>query len=65
VLFSGFRAVIDASVLFSHLERNVLLRAAAHDLFQPYWTDEILDETQRNLLARKRGSEERLKAIVA
>ncbi len=64
MLVSGFRAVIDASVLFSHLERDLLLRAARLELFQPYWTHEILEETRRNLVARGKKTAAQAEAFV-
>ena len=45
------RAVLDANVLFPFTLRDTLLRVAAAGYFQLYWSDEILDETSRNLVA--------------
>ncbi|MFU8805654.1 MAG: PIN domain-containing protein [Bradymonadaceae bacterium] len=44
------RVVLDANVLFPFSLRDTLLRAAATGQFQLLWTDQILDETTRNLL---------------
>jgi len=46
-----FKVVLDANVLFPFTLRDTLLRAAAADLFQMHWSEEILDETARNLVA--------------
>jgi predicted nucleic acid-binding protein len=45
-----FRVVLDANVLFPFTLRDTLLRAAAAGYFQLYWSAEILDEAQRNLV---------------
>lgn len=44
------RVVLDANVLFPFTLRDTLLRAAAEDLFQVYWSKRILDEATRNLV---------------
>jgi hypothetical protein len=49
----SFRAVVDANVLYSAFIRDVLLRLAAADLFQPHWTERIHDEWVRNLAAER------------
>lgn len=43
------RAVLDACVLVPSMLTDLLLRCAEHDLYAPYWTDEILGEVARNL----------------
>ncbi|MEQ1572523.1 MAG: hypothetical protein ABMA64_43285 [Myxococcota bacterium] len=43
--------MLDANVLLPFTLRDTLLRAAAADLYQAYWSDEILDEVARNLVA--------------
>ncbi len=45
------RAVLDANVLYPFSLRDTLLRAAEMGLFQVCWSDEILEETRRNLVA--------------
>jgi predicted nucleic acid-binding protein len=50
VIVAPFKVVLDANVLFPFSLRDTLLRAAAADLFQLYWSAEILDETTRNLV---------------
>ena len=46
---SAFGAVLDANVLIMAGPRDTLLRAAEAGLFRPYWSEDILDEVQRNL----------------
>ena len=49
-------ALLDANVLFPFTLRDTLLRAAAAGLFQVRWSDEILTETTRNLVAKGRAT---------
>jgi hypothetical protein len=46
-----FIVVVDANVLFPLTLRDTVLRAAALDLFQLRWSEEILDEMERNLVS--------------
>lgn len=50
MIVAPFKVVLDANVLFPFSLRDALLRAAAEGFFQLYWSDEILDETTRNLV---------------
>jgi predicted nucleic acid-binding protein len=50
VIVAPFKVVLDANVLFPFSLRDTLLRAAAEGFFQLYWSEEILDETTRNLV---------------
>jgi predicted nucleic acid-binding protein len=50
MLTAPFKVVLDANVLYPFSLRDTLLRAAAAALFQVYWSDEILEETRRNLV---------------
>ncbi|MCB9585045.1 MAG: PIN domain-containing protein [Polyangiaceae bacterium] len=54
MIVAPFKVVLDANVLFPFSLRDTLLRAAAEGLFQLYWSEEILDETLRNLLSTNR-----------
>lgn len=47
---ANFKVVIDANALYPCSLRDTLLRCAEGDLFQLYWSEEILDETRRNLV---------------
>jgi predicted nucleic acid-binding protein len=44
------RCVVDASVLYQELIRNLLLWIAAEGGLDPLWTERILDETRRNMI---------------
>lgn len=44
------QCVLDASVLYQELIRNLLLWVAAEGGLDPFWTERILDETRRNLI---------------
>jgi predicted nucleic acid-binding protein len=44
------RCVLDASVLYQEVLRNLLLWIAVEGGFDPFWTERILDETCRNLI---------------
>lgn len=50
-------ALLDANVLFPFTLRDTLLRAAAAGLLQVRWSDEILTETTRNLVAKGRATD--------
>jgi hypothetical protein len=55
---SAFRVVLDACVIYPMPLCDALLRFAAAGLYQPYWSNEILAEATRNLLADGRVSPE-------
>ncbi len=59
-----FRVVLDACVLFPFGLRDCLLEAAAAGFYQAYWTDEILAEVTRNLIARGKVSDEQAARLV-
>jgi hypothetical protein len=54
---SGRRAVLDASVLLLAAGRDTLLRATKHELYVPFWSEQILEETRRNLVGKGFSSE--------
>lgn len=45
------RCVLDANVLFPASLRDTLLRCAEKQLLEPLWSQQILEELQRNLVA--------------
>ena len=47
------RVVLDTNVLVPASLRDTLLRAAESRLFEPLWTDHILDELRRTLVRNK------------
>jgi predicted nucleic acid-binding protein len=60
-----FAAVLDASVLYPLPLRDTLLRIAETELYDPYWSERILEEVARNLVADKRASEEQARRLIA
>jgi hypothetical protein len=44
-------AAFDANVLFPFTLRDTLLRAAEAGVYQLYWSEAILEEVRRNLVA--------------
>lgn len=56
-------AVIDACVLFSANIRDTLLRTAEFGIFQPLWSDEILNEFTRNLIKTKKADETKVQKL--
>ena len=61
----GFGAVLDANVLYPFSLRDILLRLAERELFDVYWSERILDEMVRNLVADGRGSQEQIENLAA
>jgi predicted nucleic acid-binding protein len=48
-----YAVVLDACVLFPNVLRDTLLTLAEHELFHPLWSDAILDEVRRNVIAKR------------
>lgn len=49
----AFVAIYDANVLYPSTLREILIQVAQRGLVQAKWTDQILDETFRNLQANR------------
>lgn len=54
-----FKVVLDACVLYPFTVRDVLLQAATNGFYQAYWSEMILDEALRNLVADGRVPEQK------
>ena len=59
------KAVLDANVLFPFSLRDTLLRLAAEDLYQPYWSAQILMEARRNLISTQTINEDQADRLMA
>lgn len=59
-----FAAVLDASVLYPLPLRDTLLRIAETELYDAYWSERILDEVVRNLVADKRSSQQQARHLI-
>ena len=59
-----FKVVLDACVLFPLTLRDTLLRAAEAGFFQMYWSEEILDEVRRNLIATGTTDEQQAAKLI-
>ncbi|WP_144662833.1 PIN domain-containing protein [Paenarthrobacter nicotinovorans] len=46
----AFRVLIDACVLLPYQLCDLLLRLGETDIYQPVWSDQILEEVERNLV---------------
>lgn len=59
----AFPALLDACVLYTVGVRDLLLSVAEREVYVPYWTHEILDEMERNVVADGRAGAERMAAM--
>ncbi len=51
MIAAPFAVVLDANVLYPFSLRDCLLRAAEEGLYQVLWSEQILEEVRRNLVA--------------
>ncbi len=58
------RVVLDACVLFPSSVRDTLLRTADAGFYQVYWSDELLEEVQRNIVRRGTVSAEQAQRLI-
>lgn len=58
-----FAAVLDASVLYPLPLRDTLLRIAETELYDAYWSERILDEVARNLVADGRATDDQARRL--
>lgn len=54
----SFAVVLDSSVLYPLPLRDTLLRVAEAELYDPRWSERILAEVARNLIADRRATQE-------
>ena len=45
----AFVALFDTATIYGQLQRDLILRAAERDLFQPAWSEDIVGELERTL----------------
>ncbi|MCP9489452.1 MAG: PIN domain-containing protein [Solirubrobacteraceae bacterium MAG38_C4-C5] len=64
ILAAAYAAVLDASVLYPLPLRDTLLRIAERELYDPYWSDRILDEVVRNLVADGRANHDQARGLI-
>lgn len=60
----SFGVVLVACVLIPAALRDTLLRAAEYDLYRPQWSEDILQEVQRNLVKHNLTDETRARSLV-
>ncbi|MBA5778475.1 PIN domain-containing protein [Stappia sp. F7233] len=61
----GFCVILDANVLYPNRMRDILLTMVHKGLFRAMWTDEIMDEWSRNVLANHAASEAQIRRTLA
>jgi predicted nucleic acid-binding protein len=62
---AGLIVVLDACVLLNAALRDTLLRAAEAELYRAQWSQEIVDELVRNLVAEGRMTEDQARRLEA
>jgi len=60
----AFLAVLDACVLYPASLQDILLRCAEAEFFDVVWSERILDEVARNLVADARATPARARRLV-
>lgn len=60
-----FPCFLDANVLYPFTLRDTLLRCAERDLYQPFWSEQVLDEAIRNLIKSGRMDEQKAAHLTA
>lgn len=61
----GYRAVLDASVLYPFSLRDTLLRLSEAGLYDCFWSDRILDEVTNNLIEDGKADEAGARRLAA
>jgi predicted nucleic acid-binding protein len=61
---SSFIAVLDANVLFPVSLRDTLLRAYEKGLYTMQCTEDILEEVQRNLISKRKITEQQARSLM-
>lgn len=56
--------ILDAATLFPPSLRDITLRLAEIGLYTPHWTDEILEEMRRNLVAKGKMTEQQTEKLL-
>ena len=65
IRLGNFNVVLDSCVLYDSLLRDLLLKIAEKELYQPIWSDEIFDEVKRNLIVRPNVTEEKVDRLLS
>lgn len=64
IKLGNFIVVLDACVLYKDFLRNLLLRIAKYELYQPRWSDKICEEFSRNLIKNKATSPDKAQRTI-
>lgn len=62
---SSLAALTDACVLYPFTLRDTLLRAAESGLYRLSWSEDILEETRRNLVSTAAATEEAAQTLIS